>query len=159
MQMPPSPASMPPQMPTSPASMPPQMYPQSVTSPAPPPPTSTTPVVTGPPPTSLFMQQKFDGSFEANDATAAAVYTNSGNLRSGAAGNARLSGLDTTTREKVYATLFVLAQLQKLWGAYESSWEMTADKAKQWIVGILMKSLGVDRNNARKLVDELIAAI
>lgn len=117
------------------------------------------PVVSGPPPTALFMQQKFDGSFEISDALAALVFTTSSSLRSGAASQARLSALDSQTKEKVFATLFVLAKLTKLWGAYENSWEMTADKAKNWVVTLLMKQLNVDRTNARKMVDELIAAI
>lgn len=115
--------------------------------------------ISGPPPTALFMQQKFDGSFEINDALASLLFTTPTNIRASASSESRLKMLDTSTKEKVYCCVFVLAMLQKYWGSYESSWEMTADKAKQWMVSLLMKQMNVDKTNARKLVDELVAAV
>jgi hypothetical protein len=85
--------------------------------------------------------------------------TSAANLRAGASNaTSRLGNLDAATAQKVWASIYVLAMLQKVWSAYESSWEMTADKAKQWCVSVLLKSLG-DRAAARRLVDDLISTI
>jgi len=105
------------------------------------------------------MQQKFDGSFEISDILASLLFTSAATLRSRASAEGRLGALDSSTREKVYASIFVLAMLQKHYGQYENSWDMTADKAKQWVVTILMKQLNLDRVNSRKLVDDMIASV
>jgi len=114
----------------------------------------------GPPPTELYMQQQFNGSFEISDTLAGLLKTSVANLRSGAAtASAKMgSGVDENTARSVWASIYVIALLQKWWFAYESSWEMTADKAKQFCVSVLLKSLG-DRAAARRMVDELIASV
>lgn len=113
----------------------------------------------GPPPTALFMQQKFDGSFEINATLAGLLQTTMATLSSGASAAAtKFGNLDEATARRVWASLFVVAMLLKLWGSYESTWEMTADKAKQFCVKTLSQSLG-DRTVARRLVDDLVAEI
>jgi len=116
-------------------------------------------VPSGPPPTNLYMQQQFDGSFLITDALATLLHTTAASLRDGAASAAsKMGSIDETTSRNVWASLYVVALLQKWWFDYESSWEMIADKAKQYCVSALTKSLG-DRTAARRLVDALVASI
>jgi len=113
----------------------------------------------GPPPTELFMQQQFDGSFQIDDTLASLLNTSSSALRSRSSSEShRMGSLDASTIQKLWATIYVLGMLQKWWSAYENSWEMIADKAKGWAVGVLTRSLG-DRVTARRCVDELIASV
>jgi len=117
------------------------------------------PPPSGPPPTDLFMQQQFDGSFQISDALARLLQTTAPALKTGAKSAAsKMGSLDEATTQNVWATIVVLALLQRWWGAYEQSWELTSDKARQWCVSVLLKSLG-DRVTARKRVDELIASV
>jgi len=105
------------------------------------------------------MQQKFDGSFEISETLAKLLQTSVATLRSGATAAAgKMGSLDSDTVNKILATIYLIAMLNRFWSAYDSSWELTADKAKQWCVGALTKSLG-NRNTARLLVDEFIASV
>lgn len=114
----------------------------------------------GPPPTDLYMQQKFDGSFEISVTLANLLFTTVANLESGASSAiAKFGTVDAAIGKRLWASIYVLAALQKFWGAYESAWEMAAEKAKQWCLKTLTASLGGDRNVARRLMDNLVTSV
>jgi hypothetical protein len=105
------------------------------------------------------MQQKFDGSFEITATLASLLLTTVAHIESGvASASSKFGSVDEATAKRLWASLFLLASLQKFWGAYESTWEMAAEKSKQWCLKTLTTSLG-DRNAARRLIDELVESV
>eukprot|EP01126_Amoeba_proteus_P010643 TRINITY_DN14174_c0_g1_i4.p1 TRINITY_DN14174_c0_g1~~TRINITY_DN14174_c0_g1_i4.p1 ORF type:complete len:630 (+),score=158.07 TRINITY_DN14174_c0_g1_i4:568-2457(+) len=128
--------------------------------PPPPPPSSVTslpPVPNGPPPTTLFMQQKFDGSFEITDKLCQILQVTPQQLRTGAVVAASKVGqLPYSSIECLWVSIYVLAMLVKWWSGYEELWEMCADKTRNWCLDVLKKSIG---NQAKTVLDELIALI
>ena len=116
------------------------------------------PVISGPPPTDLLMGQNFDGSFPASNQVLSHIGASLAKLDANVAAHADKLGGASDETKVLMATLMVLAALEKNYGAYESSWEMIAEKARAWCLAILQKKAG-DRAAARTLLDSLVATL
>jgi hypothetical protein len=102
----------------------------------------------------LARSQRFDGSFPAEESHICLVM-NGKSTPSFPSIMSALSG-DLKTQETVWATILTLACLESRFASDKTSWELLADKAKDYLNGAL-QDLGVDPLNMSQVAQAMIA--
>ena len=100
----------------------------------------------------LINLQQFNGSYKLDDSLARTVGSTLASLKS-AKSDDKLAPLST---DEAWATLLALASFEKHHGSASDMWSMVAEKAKNYLIGLL-KAAGLDRKAARVKLDELVA--
>ncbi|KZW04436.1 VIT-domain-containing protein [Exidia glandulosa HHB12029] len=103
------------------------------------------PIPTGPPTIETFArQQQFDGSFPPSD-----VFYSLFGSKSSEAKSAKPASV---TNETIWSTVLAIAYLQKNFADDEDAWTLLVEKAKDYIVQILLAE-GADEDSAGNIVD------
>ena len=103
----------------------------------------------------LLGQQQFNGSFKLDAALARVVGKSLADLE-GALDAQKLAPLsDHADVRAIWATAIALASFEKHHAASQDLWSMVAEKAKNYLIGLL-KATGLDRKAARVKVDEFV---